>query len=169
MGSTPTALTVRNAVQTALKTIDGSSTVTLGSSTWTYNYDLSSSTFIGGDPRAGTENAAAYLVLDSTEHVTGSEVGYITSTLALVILARAKPTANTSTARQDAALKLAGDIMAALMNDRSLSSNVIDILQEEGVVVETRDGDGDSGREWSAGNGFVRVVIQPSWCGRLGT
>lgn len=167
MGSTPPARTVRDAVQTALQTIDGASTITLGPDSWTFNYDLSAATFLGGDPRMGTEDAAAFISLDHIRIETGEPIGYLTSRLAIRIHARAKPASNTAEERQNAALRLAGDITAALANDRDLGGSSIDIFTlEDGFVIETRDGDGLF--EWTAGNGFVDVLIQPFWCGRLG-
>ena len=167
MGSTPQALTARDALVSALKAIDGTSTVSLLGDSWTYNYNLSSSVYVGGDPRAGVDSAAAWVQLDSVDYFAGPAVGQLTARFSLIILARVSASANTSTARQDAALKLAGDIVAALALDRSLGGTVIDVFDPAAnFVVETRDGNGLE--EWSEGAGFVRVLSQPFWCGRLG-
>lgn len=164
--SDSTAIGIRDDLLTQLQTIDGAATVNApdGSISHTYNYDLSSSLTLGGDPRAGTASAAG--VLDLEEIRVDPErgpLGYLVCTVVFTLRVRATPAANTADERQKAAANLASDVAAALMSYRTVNSRALDVR----MAITARDGDG-SGEEWTAGAGVVVVAVEVDYQNRLG-
>lgn len=167
MGSTPTAITIRNTIKTKLETVDASASVTSGADSWTFNRNLVDSVTHGGDPRANADaSASAALHLRSIEQRPGASLGDLLTTAFFEVYARSVPTANTAQARAEAAYELAGDISAALQQgDRTLGG----IVRTVAMQIEARDGQGDPEHEWAAGCGLVIVRIETTWANRLGT
>ena len=167
MGTTPTAITVRDTIKTRLETIDGSSSVTAGSHSWTFNRNLADSVSLGGDPRANADaSASAALHLRSIEQRPGANLGDLLTTAFFEIYARSVPTANSAEKRTESAYELAGDISAALQQgDRTLGG----IVRTVAMQIEARDGQGDPDHEWAAGCGLVLVRVETTWSNRLGT